>query len=174
MDFHPHADFDAPLGYPDAQPLNELGHPVGAHPARCQDDPPALVGLPGGAHPGHGAVFHQNIFHRLAGVDIDALGDMLGQGRDVLGQTVAAQVFLFDDEQVDAVLFGFLAQAPGLRHVRGKGRAVHAEAVEDQLGLVDQGLGGGAGQELGQIGFAQLVDVVELAVGKQSGSTDAV
>ena len=41
------------------------------------------------------------------------------------------------------------------------------------FGFVDQGLGTGDGHELGQVGLAQLVNEIELAVGKQPGTADA-
>ena len=66
------------------------------------------------------------------------------------------------------------AQPTGFRHVGGKCGAVHAEAVEDEFGFIDQGFGFRALEKLGQIGFAQLVDIVELAVGEKAGPSDPV
>ncbi len=61
------------------------------------------------------------------------------------GQAVAADVFLPDDQQVDAAALGFLADVAGAFHVGGVDRAVHAEAVEYPLGLLDQASACGTG-----------------------------
>ena len=98
---------------------------------------------------------------------------MIGHGGDVLREPVAADVFLADDEQVDAEALGFLADVAGVLHVGGVDRAVHPEAVEDFLGLGDQRLGLRHRHKLGQIGLAQLVDVVQLAVGEKARPADA-
>jgi len=81
-------------------------------------------------------------------------------------------VLLFDDEQVDAVPFGSFANIPGFFQIGRIDRSIHSESVEYAFGLIDQLLGFGNRHELGQVGLAQLVDIVQFAVGKQSGAAD--
>jgi len=88
-------------------------------------------------------------------------------------KALASQVLLFDEQQVHAEPLGLLANLPGGVHVRGKRGPVHAVVVEHGLGLVDERHGLVARHELGEVGLAQLVDVVELAVGEQSRAAHA-
>ncbi len=174
MDLHAHAHLDAPLGHADAELLDHGRGPLRAHPARGQDHVAAGV-LPAiGEHPAHPALVHHEVADLLGGVQGHAaFPDVLGQAADVPGQVLAAQVLLADEQQVDAVLLGGLADGPGGLHVRGIDRPIHAEAVEHGLGLLDQGHGRGLVQELGQVGLAEFVDEIELAVGEQPGPAHA-
>ena len=129
---------------------------------------------PVGHDTGHPPFIYHYILHLFGGVDRHSVGlDMIGHGGNVTGQSVAAQMLLLDQEQVDAKAFGLFANLFGLGHIRRIDRRVHAETVEDGFGFIDKRLGIGNGHELGKVGFAQLVDKIEFAVGKQPRTTDA-
>ncbi len=81
------------------------------------------------------------------------------------GQIVAAQMLLSDDQQVDAELAGVLADGPAAS-MSVVDLSVHAEAVEDN-GAVSSTMARPA-HELSQIGLAQLVNEIELAVRRKS------
>ena len=170
----PHPDLDAPLGQADTVAAGDGAHPLGADPAGREDDAFRRVGVPVGDHPGHPAVVDEQVAHVLGMVEEHAPRlDFPGHGLDVTGQVVTAQVLLADEQQVDAVLARLLADGPGRVHVGGEDLAVHAVAVEDGLGLVDQLAGLGKAEELGEVGLAEFVNEVELAVGKEPGPADA-
>jgi hypothetical protein len=65
------------------------------------------------------------------------------------------------------------ANGVGLFHVGRKDLAVHAEAIEDRFGFIYQRHGGRDLEKLGEVGFAKLMDKVELAVGEEAGPADA-
>jgi len=92
---------------------------------------------------------------------------MIGHGGDGFGQTVAADMFLADDEQIDAEALGVFADFESPVHVGGKYGAVHVEAVEDRFGLGDQAFSLRHRHELGEVGFPQLIDEIQFAVGKR-------
>ncbi len=172
LDAHPH--FDAALAQAQIELPGHAAHPVRAGAAGRQNDAARGVVFAAGGDTRHPAVLDQDITHLLRGVHHDALvADIVGHAADIAGQPVAAQVFLFDDEQVDAVTPGGFADGLSGRHVRRVDRPVHAEAVENRFGFDDQGLRALQRHELGQVGLAQLVDVVELAVGEEPGAAHA-
>jgi hypothetical protein len=67
--------------------------------------------------------------------------DVIGHGGNIVGQAIASQVLLLDQQQIDTEAFGLLSDRPGLVHVRGIDRAVHTKPVENGFGFVDQGFG---------------------------------
>ena len=174
MHFHPYADFYAALADLELEGAGHFAHPVRAHASGGKDDRAGGNVAFGRAHAADAPLFRQHPDRFAAGENGDALFlKPLAHAVDVAGQKVAAQVLLLDEEQIDADPLGFSADFPGAFHVRGKNRAVHAEAVEDAFCFVNQGLGVGNAQELGQVGFAEFVDKVQLAVGKKPGPAHA-
>ena len=172
--FHAHAHFNAALAHGQAVPARQFAHPFRAHAAGGDDHRLAGVFALVGHKAAHRAVLHGKGPHFFTGADVHALvADVRAHGGDMVGQAVAAEVFLLDEQQVDAVLLGLLADGLGRLHVRGVDRAVHAETVEDGLRFVDQRLRLGTGHELGKVGLAQLVDEIELAVRKQAAAAHA-
>ncbi len=90
----------------------------------------------------------------------------------MLGQAVASKMLLPDDQQVDTVPLGLLTDFAGFGHIRRVDRAVHSETIENRFGLIDQGFCLGARHELGQVAFAQLMNIVKLSVRKKARSAD--
>ena len=88
------------------------------------------------------------------------------------GSMSLPRCFCLMSRQVYAVSLGPLADLLGGLHVRGVNGAVHAEPVEDLLGLGDQRFGRLLAHELGEIRLSQLVDEIELSVGKQPRTAD--
>lgn len=99
-----------------------------------------------------------------------ALTERFAHAVDMIRQAIAPQMLLTDEQQIDAVFFRFLADGFGVLHVRGKYRGRHAETVKNGLRLFDKAFRFGAGHELGEIGLAELVDEVQLAVREQPAS----
>ncbi len=83
-------------------------------------------------------------------------------------------MLLPDEQKIDAVAFGVFADLLGLLHVRGINRPSMPKLIKDLFGFIDERAGLGCRHELGQVGFPQFVDIIQLAVGKQSGPADAV
>ncbi len=82
----------------------------------------------------------------------------------MIWQTVTSQMLLFDDHEIDTISLGLLADVPGFGHVCGVDRAVHAKSVEYFFCLIDKIFGAVLGHKLSQVGFPQLVDIVQLPV----------
>lgn len=99
-----------------------------------------------------------------------ALTERFAHAIDMIRQAIAPQMLLPDEQQINAVLFRFLADGFGALHVRGEYRGRHAEAVKNGLRLFDKAFRFGTGHELGEIGLAELVDEVQLTVRKQPAS----
>lgn len=116
----------------------------------------------------HFAVLDDDVPDILARTDGHAaLTERFAHAVDMIRQAIAPQMLLTDEQQIDAVFFGFLADGFGILHVRGKYRGRHAETVKNGLRLFDKAFRFGAGHELGEIGLAELVDEVQLAVREQ-------
>ena len=171
---HPHTHLDAALAHPQVELGGQPPHPVGPGPSGGQNHVRRAVGFAVCGHALHPCIFHIHLAHILGGVDHHPPGaQVLGHVDDIPGQPIAAQVFLLDDQQVDAVALGAFAKRPGHVHVGGINRPVHTETVENLLGLLDQFPGRCLGHELGQVGFAQLLDIVEFPVGKKARAAEA-
>src|SRR6056297_1317551 len=89
------------------------------------------------------------------------------------GQTVAAQMFLFDKEQVNAGFFGIPPYGLGSFHVGGIDRTVHSKCAENLFGFPDEPVGLMDRQELGKVGLAEFGDKIEFAVGEEPRAADA-
>ena len=82
-------------------------------------------------------------------------------------------MFLLYNEQIDAVALWLVCVFPGFLHVGGVGGSVHAKLVKDLFGFIDQFFSLVKRHKLGQIGFAQFINVVQFAIRKQAGAPDA-
>jgi hypothetical protein len=82
-------------------------------------------------------------------------------------------MFLLYNQQIDTIAFGSFAYFSSFRHVGRVGGAVHAKLVKDLFGFIDQLFSLVKGHKLGQIGFAQFINVVQFAIRKQTGTADA-
>ena len=169
--FHTHAHFDAALLELHAVLLGHVAHPVRPHAARRKDRGPAAQFALVGDQAAHFAVLDDDVPGILARTDGHAaLTERFAHAVDMIRQAIAPQMLLTDEQQIDAVFFGFLADGFGILHVRGKYRGRHAETVKNGLRLFDKAFRFGAGHELGEIGLAELVDEVQLAVREQPAS----
>ena len=80
-------------------------------------------------------------------------------------------MLLPDEEQINAVLLGFLADSFRALHIRREYRSIHAESVENRFSILNQPLGFRTRHELGEIRLAELVNEIKLAVGKQTAAS---
>ncbi len=97
--------------------------------------------------------------------------DILSHCGNMIGEIVAAKVLLFNDEEVYPALTGFFADLVCLIDIGRKDLAVHAKAIKNHLSLVDECLGIGFRHKLGEVGFTELMDKVQLSVREQAGTT---
>jgi hypothetical protein len=163
------ADFDAPLTQPQLMQAGHLSHPIGAHSARGQDYRTAGIRLAIGGNAGHLAIAHQDVADLFRCVDHHTLvANMLCHSGYVIRQAVTAQVLLFDDQEVNTMLFGALADGLGGLHIGWINGAVHTKTIEYGFGFVNQHLCVFDGKKLGEVGFSQFVDVIQLSVRKEA------
>ncbi len=104
MDLNPHADFDAALFQTDSVFLGKTADPARAHSARCQNNIVRGIGLTVGDDAVYPLIIDQHIFDFFRCVNYHLLGfDVIAYGDDVVRQAVTAQMFLFDNKQIDPV-----------------------------------------------------------------------
>ena len=116
-------------------------------------------------HPADAAICGANSFHCFRGLQSHApVGDVFRHGGNVPGQVIAAQVFLADEQKIDAMFARLLANGLRRLHVGGIHLTIHAETGVDGLGFLDQAGSFAFAQKLGEVGFTQFVDEVELTI----------
>ena len=136
--FDAYAHLNSPLGDFNAVFPGDVGHPFGTDSSGCQDDVWCMVDAAVGLHPLDRPVTDDQflgLFRMMKGYPF--VGDMVGHLGDVVGEVIAAQMFLFDDEQVYALFTRLFADGKRPFHIGREDLAVHVEEVENGLGLVD-------------------------------------
>ncbi len=91
-----------------------------------------------GDYAGHPAIGRGDVAHIFRGVHHHPPGaNGFGHIGNIIGQAIAAQMLLLDDEKIDSLALGNLSNSLGRSHVGGIDRLVHAETVENLLSLID-------------------------------------
>lgn len=149
-----------------------MHHPVGSDPSRGQNGSPTFNSAPVGFHAAYGSILDDHGFHIFTGPDDYAAFKQCGaHAVDMVRQTIAAQMLLPDEEQINAVLLGFLADSFRALHIRRNTGA----SMPNLLKIVSVSSISRSGfrtrHELGEIRLAELVNEIKLAVGKQTAAS---